>query len=279
MKKFIRTGWLTILAAICLIFAMPENVKADAQQESGQQIDNNDKSFNKNPVITIQENEIFTATESYIWISYTADANGYLTLDNYNVGDIPANGYLALYNNTKSVALSSKSIGYSGRYPQNAGGYWGHNVFGMQKGQTYYIRVKAYTPVTFASSFTKVKDKSGATQKKALNIKRNKKKTGLIPAGVTTPDWYKIKLNKAKKIKLHYNVQTKGSVRLTFYLGGTQLGSKVISSQGAQKMTLYVKRTNSKGKIKKTSLKKGTYYIKVEPANSITSCYYTLKWK
>lgn len=266
-------------AVLCLICAIPKEAWADTDTGPLQQTESNDRSFNTNPTITIGEDEIFTKTERYIWISYNADSDGYLTLDNFNVGDIPANGYLALYNSTKTVALSSKSIGYSGQFPQNAAGYWGHNVFGMEKGQTYYIRVKAYTPVMFTSSFTTVKDKSGATQKKALKIKRNKTKIGLIPAGVSTPDWYKINLKKARKIKLHYNFQTKGSIRLTFYMDKTQLGSKVISSQGAQEMTLYVKKTTAKGKIKKTALKKGTYYIKIEPANSTTSGYYTLKWK
>ena len=44
-------------------------------------------------------------------------------------------------------------------------------------------------------------------------------------------------------------------------------------------MTIAVEKTDSKGKRTYTALQKGTYYLKVEPANSLTSGYYTIKWK
>ncbi|MCM1257225.1 MAG: hypothetical protein NC307_05175 [Roseburia sp.] len=298
--KFKRQ-FLAMFTALCLICSIPVNVKADTKTDTDKTESTNtntnsnaststgktqeqkikDKSFNKNKNITIREEETFNKVKEYIWISYQPKSDGYLTIRNVNVGNVPANGYLALYNKTKSYALSSRSISYSGKYSNknSAAEYWTKNVFGLRKGEIYYIRVKAFTAVTLKSSFKKLEDKAGALQTKALNVKKNKTKTGLIPAGGTTPDWYKIKLKKNQKIQLYYNIHTKGSFRLSLYSARRRLASKVISSQGSQKLTIAVQQTSTNGKITKKALSKGTYYIKFEPANNLTSGYYTFKWK
>lgn len=295
---------LTILAALCLVISTPAIVSADTNTDTGKTDSTNtntnsntnnnstsagktqeqkikDKSFNKHKNITIQENETYNKVKDYIWISYQPKYDGYLTIQNVNAGNVPANGYLALYNKTKGIVLSSKSIAYSGKYgsSKKTAEYWTKNVFGLKKGETYFIRVKAFTPVTLKSSFKRVTDKSGALQSKALNIKKNKTKTGLIPAGGTTPDWYKLTLKKNQKIQLYYNIHTKGSFQLSLYSGRRRLGSKVLSTQGAQKMTISRQVTDSKGKKTTKAMNKGTYYIKMEPANSLANGYYTLKWK
>lgn len=278
MRKMKYPGWVTLVFC-CLVFAVPQRVKADdsGTQKVEQTIQIKDKSFNKKKNITIKESEIFDQKiQQYVWISYKAKSNGYLTIRTANVGNTAAYGYLALFNQSKNVALSPRSICYKGNSREDI---WTRNVFGLQKGQTYYIRVKAFTPVTLKSSFKKVKDKSGTLSRYALNLKRNKGTKGLISAGITSPHWYKIKLTKARKITLLYNIQTQGSVRLSFYRGNRMLKSINLFRQGDQKIVVSVKKTTSKGKTKKVPLKKGTYYIRIEPASSITSGYYTLKWK
>lgn len=289
-----RQKLLAVFTAACLLCSIPTDVLADTKTGTTNTNTNTntntstastqvqkikDKSFNKNKNITIREGETFKKAKEYIWISYQPKADGYLTIQNVNVGNVPANGYLALYNKTKSVALSSRSIAYSGKYSGKNSSFWTKNVFGLRKGETYYIRVKAYTVVTLKSSFKKVQDKAGALQSKALNVKKNKTKTGLIPAGGTTPDWYKINLTKNQKIKLYYNIRTKGSFRLSLYTGRRRLASRVVSSQGEQKMTIAVEKIDTKGKRTYKALQKGTYYLKVEPETSLSSGYYTIKWK
>ncbi|MCI8874482.1 MAG: hypothetical protein HFI77_00195 [Lachnospiraceae bacterium] len=273
---------------LCLLCLFPLDVKAGDADKSGntttgktQEQKIKDKSFNKHKTITIREEETFQKAKEYIWISYQPKYDGYLTIQNTNVGNVPANGYLALYNRTKSIVLSSKSISYSGKYSSNkkTSEYWTKNVFGLKKGETYFIRVKAFTPVTLKSSFKKVTDKSGALQSKALNIKKSKTKTGLIPAGGTTPDWYKFTLKKNQKIQLYYNIHTKGSFQISLYSGRRRLAGKVLSTQGAQKMTIARQKTDTKGKRTTHPMEKGTYYIKIEPVNSLSSGYYTLMWK
>lgn len=296
-----RRQLLAIFTAMCLVCSVPADVKADTKTDTNKTETTNsntnsnsststgkiqeqkikDKSFNKNKNITIRPEETFNNAREYIWISYQPKSDGYLTIQNVNVGNVQANGYLALYNKTKNVVLSSKSIAYSGKYSgkNSAANYWTRNVFGLRKGETYYIRVKAFTVVTLKSSFKKLEDKAGALQTKALNIKQNKKKTGLIPAGGTTPDWYKITLKKNQKLKLYYEINTKGSFRLSFWSGRRRLASRVLSSLGEQKMTIAVEKTDTKGRKVYKALPKGTYYVKMEPASSLSSGYYTLRWK
>lgn len=284
-----RRGILAMFTFLCLLCLVPVSANAGTKTDADtitstgktQEQKIKDKSFNKHKTITIGEEETFNRAKEYIWISYRPKYDGYLTIQNVNVGNIPANGYLALYNKTKSYVMSSKSISYSGKYASNkkTAEYWTRNVFGLKKGETYFIRVKAFTPVTLKSSFKKVVDKSGALQSKALNVKKNKTKTGLIPAGGTTPDWYKFTLTKAQKIKLYYNIRTKGSFQISLYSGRRRLASKVLSTQGAQKMTIARQKTDAKGKRTTYAMEKGTYYIKIEPVNSLSSGYYTLMWK
>lgn len=284
-----RRGILAMFTFLCLLCLVPVSANAGTKTDADtitstgktQEQKIKDKSFNKHKTITIGEEETFNRVKEYIWISYRPKYDGYLTIQNVNVGNIPANGYLALYNKTKSYVMSSKSISYSGKYASNekTAEYWTRNIFGLKKGETYFIRVKAFTPVTLKSSFKKVVDKSGALQSKALNVKKNKTKTGLIPAGGTTPDWYKFTLTKAQKIKLYYNIRTKGSFQISLYSGRRRLASKVLSTQGAQKMTIARQKTDAKGKRTTHAMEKGTYYIKIEPVNSLSSGYYTLMWK
>ena len=101
----------------------------------------------------------------------------------------------------------------------------------------------------------------------------------MIPAGGTTPDWYKFTLKKNQKIQLYYNIHTKGSFQISLYSGRRRLAGKVLSTQGAQKMTIARQKTDTKGKRTTHPMEKGTYYIKIEPVNSLSSGYYTLMWK
>ena len=256
---------LLFFAVLCLLFAVPQKTYAA------------DGNFNKSKAITITDKKCYKATKKYTWIKYKPSADGYLTIKASDIsgGDTAAKGYLTLYDSAKSNALSSKSIFYNTKNSKNP--YWYKITFGLQKNQVYYIRVKALNGVKLSYSYKKVNDKSGSSQAKALSVKKDKAKTGLIPAGSTNGDWYKIKISKKQKIKLYYKAKTSGSFRISIYSGNKRLGSRnVYYTDGYQKMTI-CQKNSSTGKT--SGMNAGEYYLKIEKANSLSSGYYVIKWK
>ncbi len=188
---------------VCMVCIVPRIVSADDRvKEKEKEYD-----FNQNKNVTISNQKSYESSGAYTWLKYKAAADGYLTVRISNpAGAVShARGYLALYNSTKGTLLSSKSIFYNAAHSQNA--YWHTFTFGMREKQEYYIRVRAENAVSISRTFTKTNDKSGALQSKALKLKKNKMKTGLIPAGISNTDWYKIKLTKSQRLRLYYNVK------------------------------------------------------------------------
>lgn len=253
-----------LLLILCFLCMLPQEVSAK------------EASFTKNSSVTIAENESYAVSGSYTWIKYKASADGYLTVSASDVvsGTENAKGYIALYDSTKTKLLSTKTIFYNTTYSKNP--YWCKFTFGLVKGQTYYLRIKAENAVKLSRSFKKVSDKSGALQSSALTIKKDKSKTGLIPAGISNTDWYRIKLTKKQKIRLYYNAQTSGSFRISIYSGTKCIGSRIVYYTSEQKkLTLcqYQKSTD-----KTSGMEKGVYYVKIERADAASSGYYKIKW-
>ncbi len=253
-----------VLTVLCFLCMLPQKVSAK------------EASFTKNSSVTISESESYAASGSYTWIKYKASADGYLkvqasALEGSTDG---AKGYIALYDSTKAKLLSSKTIFYNTTYSSNP--YWCKFYFGLSKGQTYYLRIKAENGVKLLRSFQKVSDKSGALQTSALTLKKNTSKTGLIPAGVVNTDWYQIKLTKKQKIRLYYNAKTSGSFKISIYSGTKCIGTRnVYFTSELKKLTLcqYQKSTG-----KTTGMEKGVYYVKIERTDTTSSGYYKLKW-
>lgn len=232
--------------------------------------------WNANAAITIQDAQSYAVTGGYAWLKYVAPANGYLTvrISNPEGATAHATGYLALYNSAKSTVLSSRSVFYNAAYPDNA--YWNAFTFGLQKGQTYYLRIKGDNGVRVSRKFQKVKEAGGVSKAKAVSVKKNKKKAGVIFAGSSNADWYAIRLTKRQKLRLRYTVKANGGLKISIFSVKQQIGSRnVYTTTGQKKMVLYQYLPTSK---KTTGLEAGTYYVKVERADSGSSGYYTLKW-
>ncbi|MCI8488988.1 MAG: hypothetical protein HFJ04_01825 [Lachnospiraceae bacterium] len=260
------------LAAICLFCLLPQRVSAAGTEKV--------YNLNKKKTVTISNEDSYEESGKYTWLKYKASSDGYLKIqvsapksEELEDGRRSA-GYIALYNDTMTRLLSSKSIFYNTAYSGNK--YWGRFFFGMQKGKTYYIRVKAENKVKFTREFKKVTDKSGSSRKTAKKLNKNKTRTGLIRAGDSKVDWYKIELSKKQKIRIFYTARTSGSFRISFYTNKKIIARRnIYNTVDEQKLTL-VQYTDSK--TKKVGLEKGVYYIKVERANALSSGYYKLKW-
>lgn len=115
--------------------------------------------------------------------------------------------------------------------------------------------------------------KYGKTKKKAVVLKKNKTRKGLIKAGITKHQWYKIKTSK-KKIKLSFYAKKNC---------GTIYARVHYKSYGRwQKGKLFAMRGDSHykdmGTLTKNYRGKATYYVEVYPDYKASGAY-TLKWK
>ena len=154
--------------------------------------------------------------------------------------------------------------------------------YAVKKGKTYYFAVKTIASdemqTISVSGVQTVKEKSGASKKKAKKLKAKKNANGLLIAGENKADWYKIKVKKKKKVTITITGEPntdnsyKDGIKLTVYNAkGKKIGSLNMKSEKEVGRLTY---GSSYGKANK-----GTYYIKVSPINNKSSGYYTLKWK
>lgn len=284
-KKIRQRDLITALLICLVLFLLPAEVRAADKTKSGSSTTAattttkvlKDRKFGKSGSVTIRDSQTYTATESYTWILYTAKQDGALTISakDATAAQTGAKGYLALYNSAKSQLLSAKAIYYNTANSGNS--VWYKTVFGVQQDQSYYIRVKAQNAVTITASFKKIQDRSGAVRTTATTLKKNKMRTGVLPAGSSQPDWYQVILPKQQKLKLYYQAKTGGAFKLTLYSGTRALASRIIyQTKEQQRLSfgLYETSTN-----KTVGLNAGTYTVKIEKNDSLSSGYYKLKWK
>ncbi len=265
-KSYKLCMMLLLFGFLCML---PNSIHA-ADKKKEQEFD-----FNSNKTVTVSEDKSYAQTEKYTWLKYKAAADGYLTVEVLDPDGAYENakGYLALYNSSKTSLLSSSSIFYNTANREKS--IWYKFTFGMLKGQEYFIRVRSENAVGLTRSFTKVKDVSGPTRIKAAKLKKNKLRTGLIPAGVTNADWYLIELTKKQNLRLYYSAKTNGSFKLSFYMGAKRIASRnIYQTAEQQKLVLRLKKTSGK----QSGMNPGKYYIKIERANSTSSGFYKIKW-
>ena len=149
--------------------------------------------------------------------------------------------------------------------------------FAVEKGKTYYIRIRPNDSGTTYHKFKlvqkAVKENSGATKKKAVKIKAKKKVNGTIAAGSKKADWYKLSLSKKKTLTVTLSGEASSYLDITVY---NSKGKKIGTQSLYGKNTLEAKVTNSTtyGKANK-----GTYYIKISRKNAKDSGVYQLSWK
>ncbi len=191
------------------------------------------------------------------YFTFKASYTGYLTVT--PVTQEAAYNKVALCNSGKKALTGDLAMRYTPTY-------------GVKAGATYCIRIQSgYNSsggYAFRASNKKITEKSGKTKKKAVTIKKKKTKKGTITAGSKQADWYKFKLTKKKSVKITFKGRTNDTLKVIVYKGGKKIGSRTYS-YGNSSMTL-----KSIGK-----WSKGTYYIKVQRANSTSSGWYSVKWQ
>lgn len=143
----------------------------------------------------------------------------------------------------------------------------------LKKG-TYYAAVSSEYPYMLSCyANSKVKDQSGASQKKAKEIKKGKTVKGMmgLSEGTGKADWFKVKLPKRKKLKLKYSAICTGTSTLKLQI--IPANKKTVLT-GAT--TIYLK--SGSGSLSSKSLGKGTYYIKISKTNKSDNGSYSIKY-
>lgn len=218
--------------------------------------------------------------QNYYYYQIKPTKTGYISFKT----DFTHGNSIALCNSSKKlISRSSKSLddffSAGSQYP-----YQAVINYGVKKGVTYYVRVKGASTerVSYDQPYvgtvkwtnTAVKNtKYGKTKKRALLIKRNRVKNGVIKAGSRKAQWFKITTTR-KKIRISFSAKNNC---------GTIYAKVYYKSYGKwYNGRMYAMRSTSGYKdactLTKTSKKKTTYYIKVYP-DYRSSGAYKLKWK
>lgn len=259
MKKLLGVaGFLALL----LVFAVLPGTKADAA------------TLKKGTSGNISANT--SGSGEYHTLKVTKDSWVKLTVkSNYQEDTRLSWAYVTLYKGAKKIS-DRYGVSY---YDSSAGAEWVY--FALKKG-TYRVHVQMYynrlsdannniLPNVYrvTTSIATKPDAGGNTKSKAVTLKSNKYKSGILAlteaAGTSSKgDWYKFKLTKTKTVKL--TVSGKGS----------GLGVRVVTS----KIPIsYRSNVNKFVNGKSTKLPKGTYWIKMYKTSSTANGYYKLKVK
>jgi hypothetical protein len=214
----------------------------------------------------------------YYFFKIKPTKKGYITFNN----DYSHGNCIALLNAKKKVISRDGqfdcflSAGSSYPYQRNVS-------FGVNKGVTYYVRVKgaslereAYGQPyigTVKCTNTGISGiKFGKSKKKASKLKRKKVRNGVLVAGVNGAQWYKLKSVKKKTWITFSAKQNCGTVYArVYYKSGKKWYSNrmfAMRSDNAWKRKAYIT----------SNRKKNTYYIKVYKKGN-SSGKYTLQWK
>jgi hypothetical protein len=147
---------------------------------------------------------------------------------------------------------------------------------GLNKG-TYKLKITTPYEYRIVTDFQKWTEKSGANQKKAVFLKKNKMKTGIVGLGESSRkyDWYKITLKKDSTLLLAFSASANSTLRATFIPSkSTGITNKL--SLEVQKGTISQRFALKGG----SGLPAGTYYVKVERVekNSAINGVYCIHW-
>ena len=150
--------------------------------------------------------------------------------------------------------------------------------FGVKKGVTYQIEIEDPDDYPTDGYVIHLKNTAkslsgGANKKKAVSIKRGPsgRKTGVIVAGDSKAKWYKIAMQKKRKLNIAIGGATCDSIKVYLYNSkGTLIASKTRSYKDG-----YLNWVNLRTP---KALAVGTYYVKVIRLNSNSSGWYTLDW-
>ena len=151
-------------------------------------------------------------------------------------------------------------------------------TYAVKKGQTYKLKIKAldtndtqYYQLSFKHAA--IKEKSGASKKKAVKIKLGQKISGSVYAeeSATKADWYKITNSKKQKLILSYSGSiTSGSMVFdVFDAKGNKLDSYSVISNIKEKQ-----EASLHNKKKGLTIPKGTYYLRVTKSRKTATGIY-----
>ncbi len=231
---------------ICLALVWMEICPADVFAAEG--------SFNQTAAVTV--------TDTDMWMKYKAPDNGYITISAQASGQASfSSGTVRLYN-AKRQALSKNDSFYMTDGMSDVS-------YGVKKNAVYFIRLKAEGTLSVRFRFQKVKENSGGKKAMAKNLAKKKRVKGVVAAGEKTADWYKIKVKKKQTLHFYYSGKTNGKLAVTF--SGTYLKT-------AKRFILHGTETVQYA-YSAERVQPGTYYVKVERAENMSSGYYTLKWQ
>ncbi len=198
----------------------------------------------------------------------TVKSTGYIGVATPTVTSYGSTGstYVTLLN-SKKKAVSDELYAYnSDKSPYI-------KYFAVTKG-TYYIKTRSSVGSMYnvLYVFEKVKEKSGSSKAKAVEIKAGKTKKGVLTAnGKQQSDWYKVRLTKKKKLKLV----------VTTFNTDDGISLKIIP---ANKRMRIIGDTRTLYSSKKNVLKSenawqaGIYYLQVTKKNKKASGYYSIKF-
>lgn len=227
-------------------------------------------SFNGNSNITISDEICTEYTGEHQWIKYEPKEDGYLKLSMANASALYkstyVDGYLQLYDSSRKALTSSKY--YSTKYKK---AYYRSVCYGMNKDETYYIKLDTRGGTKITATYTKIKDTGGAEKEKAKTFKKKKTVTDYICAGSKKAKYYKVKLSKAKKISCSFTGYMDGPVKVTIMKAGMRDVSRTFHTEYSSNYGYKYNWTVKK------KVKAGIYYICVEPQRKTTAGYFKLK--
>lgn len=245
-------------------------------------------------VMTDAACKLAVKNKQFHWIRFTPKKTGTVTVsfakESASAGN--SNGYIVLCNAAKQF------LDYTPDYFTTAkpdDGRYYNITYGVRAKTTYYFRVESSAGIRIKATVSTVKkNAAGKTRKKAKTLARNQTVKGVILAGDSQKDWFKLKLSKRKRIRLECAVQTNGwdgqnvdrlseGIRFTFYNTRGVMFSEdayidLDRAQTKYTMDFYMIGNGGKNK-KKLGLIPGTYFIKVERRNKYSSGGYSMKWK
>lgn len=218
------------------------------------------------------------------YIKFKAGATGYVTVKMTNASKDYAYtaGYLTFCNGKKKALGQTKEV-WNTNY--DAQPYY-TRTYGVKSGQTYYFKVQSAAGVKITANLTPVRKGKNTSKAKATSLKSGKKVNGLIIAGDSKADWYKISVKGNKRVQLNYSAKTNGDdnkngIKVTFCKSN---GKRFLSNSydwvtpfTPSSWSKFYRQNKYTGQ--QTGLESGTYYIKVERYNKTSSGAYTLSWK
>lgn len=270
MKKSVIRLLVAVMVMVSAVLTMVQNAEAKDMDSIG--------------YLTPEGSTVLNWTEEesnaseFIYMPFQVKKDGYVT---FTANNTPENagdhfrGTWFLCNSAKKEITSTGDCGF-----------WEDDkiTLAVKGGNTYFLKVKCSDEeIVIDHQYREVNDKSGNKKSKACKLKKNKKAEGLLMAGESKVDWYKITLTKKQVLKLTFAVKSYRGIGVRVY---DKKGEEVYelrewfsndTDNTDDPVTLSSK--DYSGNFKK--LPKGTYYVKVynNAKDSMGCGYYSLKWK